>query len=151
MIWALTVYAFLATAFIAVVVFYVFSRRHEIWEALKKAQQTRAKGAGGQVKQDSDRRRSERLVLCVPVVVFGHGIDGGFFHEETMTQQVNAHGGLLCLATRVKTGQSLWLTNKLTLDQQECHVVRLGLQRLEKTDVGVEFTRPAPDFWRTES
>ena len=150
MIWVLTIIAFLGTAMVVALAFYAFSQRSQIREALRKALQARAGDARGPVKQDSERRRSERLMLRVPVVVFGYGTDGGFFHEETTAQEVNAHGGLLGLATTVKAGQSLWLKNKLTQDQQECHAVRLGPQHVEKADVGIEFTRPAPDFWRAE-
>jgi hypothetical protein len=143
MIFLLTIIAFLGTAILVALAFFALSQRHQIREFLKRALQARAK--------DAERRRSNRLGLRVPVVVFGYRTDGVFFHEDTMTQQGNAHGGLLCLAASVKTGQSLWLTNKLTLDQKECHVVRLGSSGPEKTDVGFEFARPAPDFWRAES
>lgn len=142
MIWLLAIVAFLGTAILVALAFFAFSQRHQIREFLKRALQVRAK--------DAERRRSNRSGLRVPVVVFGYRTDGVFFHEDAMTQG-NAHGGLLCLAASVKTGQSLWLTNKLTLDQKECHVVRLGPSGLEKTDVGFEFARPAPDFWRAES
>jgi hypothetical protein len=143
MIWLLTIIAFLGTAILVALAFYVFSRRHQVREFLKRALEARAK--------DSERRRSSRLGLRVPVVVFGYKTDGAFFHEDTMTQQGNTHGGLLFLAASVKTGQSLWLTNKFTLDQKECRVVRLGSPGPEKTDVGFEFAQPAPDFWRAES
>ncbi len=99
----------------------------------------------------SDRRRSERLDLCVPVFVYGHASDEEPFYEETKTRQVNAHGGLITLAMGVKRGQRLLLANAVTQKEQECHVVHLGPKHLnKKTDVAIEFTPPAPDFWCTE-
>ncbi len=99
----------------------------------------------------SERRRSERLDLCVPVFVYGHASDEEPFYEETKTRQVNAHGGLITMAMGVKRGQSLLLANGVTQKEQECYVVRLGPKHLnEKTDVAIEFTRPELDFWCAE-
>jgi hypothetical protein len=151
MIWALPLFAFLATAFIAVVVFYVFSQRREIWEAVRKAQQERAEVSGWRRQQEPDRRRSERMVLRVPVLVFGEAINEEPFFEETTTLEVNAHGGLLNLTARVKTGQRLSLVNRHSRKEQKCHVVRVGRQHPKKTDVAVEFAQPVRDFWQTES
>jgi len=126
-----------------------------IWDAIKWAEQQKGSraaptGNGGQEKQESDRRRSARLALCVPVFVYGHAHGEEPFHEETKTLRVNAHGGLLTLAASVKRGQKLLLTNKVTQKEQECHVVYLGPKHPKKIDVGIEFTRPTPDFWHTK-
>lgn len=100
----------------------------------------------------SDHRRSERLDLCVPVFVYGRASDDEPFYEETKTLEVNAYGGLITMAMGVKRGQKLLLANAVTQKEQECHVVYLGPKHLnKKTDVAIEFTQPAPDFWRTET
>ncbi len=151
MIWALTIFAFLATAFIAVVIFYVFYQRREIWEALRKAQQEGAKVSGARRQQGPDRRRSERMVLHVPVLVFGEATNEEPFFEETTTLEVNAQGGLLSLTTSVKTGQRLSLTNNHNRKEQKCYVVRVGPQHPIKTDVAVEFAQPVHDFWQRQS
>ncbi len=151
MIWALTIYAFLATAFIAVVVFYAFAQRHQVWEVLRKAQQDRAKVSGGRRRQEPDRRRSERMVLRLPVLVFGDANSKEPFFEGTAMLEVSAHGGLLSLTTTVKTGQGLWLANKHSRKEQKCHVVRVGPQHPKMNDVAVEFAQPVYDFWQTES
>ncbi len=150
MVWALTAFAFVITAFAVLVVFYAFSQRDQIWKALKKAQQEEAKGAGGPGNQRSDRRRSERVVRRVPVLVYGHAPGEEPFHEEATTLQVCAYGGLLRVATSVKVGQRLLLTNKLTQEEQQCHVIRFGPQHGKKLVVAIEFTRAAPDFWCAE-
>jgi len=100
----------------------------------------------------SDRRRSERVNLQVPVFVYGHANDEEPFYEETKTREVNAHGGLIAMAMGVKSGQRLLLANAVTQKEQECHVVHAGPKHLNrKTNVAIEFTQPAPDFWRTET
>ena len=47
------------------------------------------------------QRRSERVLLDVPVVVCGESVDQLAFEEETFTVTVNAHGALLMLASPV--------------------------------------------------
>ncbi len=102
-------------------------------------------------RQRPERRRSNHLVVHVPVLVFGDTTNEEPVFEETTTLEVNAHGGLLSLATSPKTGQRLWLTSRVNQQEQECHVVRLGPERQGKTEVAIEFTRPVPDFWHAES
>ncbi len=96
-----------------------------------------------------DRRRTERLPLNVPVWVYGRTKDEEPFQEETNTWLVNAHGGLITLATRVEPGQELVLANLATGEEQECQVARLGAQHANRIEVGVELKRPAQRFWRT--
>jgi hypothetical protein len=138
MIGAITVATFLATVFVVVSILYILSRIVRI-KLMKNPERQRA-----------ERRRSRRSVIYVPVRVFRDATNGVPVFEETTTLEVNAHGGLLTLATSLKTGQKLWLTNRVNQEEQECHVVRLGLERQGKTEVAVEFPRPAPGFWQAE-
>ena len=101
-----------------------------------------------QVDVGAKGRRSQRVLVNVPVIVHGETANNISFREETQTLVVNAHGGLVTLATNVKLGQKLVLKNKATVEEQECHVVFLGSKQDEKTQVGIEFVRPAPQFWR---
>ncbi len=91
-------------------------------------------------------RRSERVILRVPVLVRGLQADATPFEETTATVVVSAHGALITLASTVHLGQSLRLTNKLSNEEVVCSVVFLETQEAT-TAVGVEFARPAPDFW----
>ena len=140
MIWAVTIFTFLSTVFVATVMLYAFSQRHQIRAAMKAAG-----------KKRRERRRSKRLVVHVPVLVFGDAADEVPVFEETTTLEVNAHGGLLSLATSLKTGQRVWLTNRVNQQEQECHVVRVGPERQGKVEVAIEFARPAASFWPAES
>ena len=87
---------------------------------------------------DSNRRRSQRVILSVPVTVSGQGAKGQFT-EDTKTLVVNAHGALLTLVVKVSQGQQLGLKSVSNPEPQTCKVVQ--------TQVGIEFTKPAPHFW----
>lgn len=99
-------------------------------------------------RPESARRRSQRVILSLRVVVRTEGMpEESSFKEETHTLVVNAHGALLALAGKVNKGQKLRLTNVSTRDEELCQVVYLGSTADTKTQVGVEFLKPSPDFW----
>ncbi len=94
------------------------------------------------------RRRSQRLFATVPIIVHGLQNSKRAFQEETETVVIQAQGALILLASGVATGQSLTVRNLRTQEEQECRVVHLGSEERGKTQVGVEFTEPKPNFWR---
>jgi hypothetical protein len=96
----------------------------------------------------SNRRRSQRVLLKIPVVVIALGPDKQPVSEETYTLVVSAHGGLIHLAMKVTVGQELTIKNPETREEQLCRVVRLNTTQPEITEVGFEFVKPAPQFWR---
>jgi hypothetical protein len=93
-------------------------------------------------------RRSHRLKLQVPVHVSRAASSGVPIEETAVMLNVNAFGGLLILKAHVERGDSLKVTNKATLEHQECHVVNVGPVTPIGTKVGIQFTNLAPDFWR---
>jgi hypothetical protein len=95
---------------------------------------------------DANRRRSQRVILSVPVSVSGTGPKGKFT-EETKTLVVNAHGALVTLAAKLTQGQQLELKSASNPEAQSCKVVYIGPTVQGKTQVGVEFLKPAPHFW----
>jgi hypothetical protein len=95
---------------------------------------------------DSNRRRSQRVILSVPVTVSGTGTKGKF-SEDTKTLVVNAHGALITLAAKVSQGQQLELKTASNPEPQTCKVVYIGPTVQTRTQVGLEFTKPAPHFW----
>jgi hypothetical protein len=95
----------------------------------------------------ADRRRSERVMLQIPVVVRATGSDGEKLEEETQTSVVNAHGGLIKLQMEVKTGQPMLLINSKTKMQHSCRVVRVETSPGGHSAVAFEFDQPAPHFW----
>jgi hypothetical protein len=100
------------------------------------------------IKQETNSRRSQRVLIRVPVVVRGKSTDDSPWQEKSLTSAVNVHGGLIALATRVARGQTLVLRNVATGEEQECQAIFLGAMHDSKSEVGIEFKRPAPNFWR---
>jgi len=100
-------------------------------------------------RPDPSRRRSQRVILSLPVTVRTEdGPKDISFEEETHTLVVNLHGALIVLAAKVAKGQRLRLTNRATQLEQVCRVASLGPVSGGKAQIGVEFLTPSPDFWR---
>jgi hypothetical protein len=93
-------------------------------------------------------RRSRRIDLNVSVVVHRPQSEGPQFHESTKTLVVNAHGALVALKSMVAPRQRLFLQNTASGEQQECRVVHVNHELTGPPTVAVEFTKPAPSFWR---
>ena len=97
---------------------------------------------------EPSRRRSQRVILTTPVIVRTEGVPKeAAFEEQTHTLIVNLHGALILLAGNVIKGQKLRMKNKATQVEQLCQVASLGMKSDGKTQVGVEFLQPSPDFW----
>jgi len=95
-------------------------------------------------------RRSERVLMDVPVLIRGESPDQRAFWEETFTVTVNAHGALLMMASKVSLGQKLVLRNP-NQDEREGRVSYMGSTYAGLAQVAVEFTHPAPEFWPVNS
>jgi hypothetical protein len=93
------------------------------------------------------RRRSERVLAHLPVLVEGYAKEKGLFTETTHAILLNAHGALITLVAGTELGEKLRLTNVATLEEQECRVVYLGGMLGGGTEVGIAFKDPAPKFW----
>jgi hypothetical protein len=92
-------------------------------------------------------RRSQRVSLALPVLVCGESPKRKPFREEALTVAFNAHGALLILHARIELGQKLLLVNPKTRDEQEARVMYFTPASGGLAHVGVEFMRPAPEFW----
>ncbi len=87
-------------------------------------------------------------MLKVTVVVLAQGSDNKLVSEVTRTVTVNAHGAQVLLGLTVSIGQLLTLRHSGTGEEVSCRVVYLSPHQSEKREVGVEFMRPSPGFWR---
>ena len=94
-----------------------------------------------------ERRRSERFPLCVTVMVCGQSTERGPFRKETVILSLNSHGALLALSSDVALGQKVVLMNPQTWNETEARVSRLAALHSQWTEVAVEFTQPATQFW----
>ncbi len=93
-------------------------------------------------------RVGDRISLHVPVLVYGWSKGESSFHEETTSLLVNASGGLVTLASNVSLGDTVFVVNHTTQQEQECRVAFVGTEWQGKIRVGVAFKRQAPNFWR---
>ena len=109
------------------------------------------KSQGAHGLAQTGQRRSQRVLLDLPIIVSGESVDHRTFLEETFTVTVSAHGALMMLATKVALGQKLLLTNPANHGQREVRVAYLGHPHAGLSQVAVEFARPAPDFWPLSS
>ncbi len=89
-----------------------------------------------------------RVLLTVLITAHGKTADGKPFEEETQTLVVNAHGALILLGNSLARGKVLTITNKATKEKLACRVAYLGPTQGGRTQVGIEFTEPSPNFWQ---
>ena len=94
-----------------------------------------------------DARRSQRVLLRIPILVRVQGEGAEPVTEETTTVELTAHGALIALAMNVSPGQKLVLRNWGTAREQECRVVHIREKPLGKNEVGIAFPSPMPKFW----
>jgi hypothetical protein len=100
------------------------------------------------VGDNNPQRRSQRVMVKVSVVVLAEGAEKKSVSEETRTVTVNAHGAMIVLGLKVSIGQLLTLRNSTTGEEADCRVVYVSPHESEKRQVGVDFMKPCPRFWR---
>ena len=96
----------------------------------------------------SNRRRSQRVMVSIPVHVAAKNTVGAEVIEETKTVSVSPHGALLRIETTVVKGQIILLRDPATNEALECSVVYLGNARDGRREVGVSFVQPNRSLWR---
>lgn len=111
-----------------------------IWDSLREAEQSRSR--------TWERRSTARSRLHIPLLVYGHTIQGEAFHEPTEASYFNAAGGLITLSMAVTCGQRLLLLNRLNTKERECLVIGRRSQYLNCATIAVGFLSGMPDFWR---
>lgn len=98
-------------------------------------------------ENSAERRRSHRVHITMPVLV--RGLNGHLpFTEETHTAAVNAHGCMVRLTEKVIRGQEVAMVNPRTVEMLSCRVTFIGQRDSGRTEVGLEFIKPSPLFWR---
>jgi len=96
------------------------------------------------------RRRSKRVRARIRIAVRVETEQREIVWEETDSLIVNAHGALILLASRVSKDKFLTVRNPKTGKEILARVTSLGERFMGKTEVGIEFIRPAPEFWGLE-
>jgi len=95
----------------------------------------------------ANRRRSQRVLMKIPVRVSFHAGAVSLSEEETHTLAVSAHGALIALSAPLYRGQRLTLSNVQTKGSLECVVAHIDHFPGEPIKAGVEFLLPNPTFW----
>jgi hypothetical protein len=96
----------------------------------------------------ANQRRSQRILLSVPLKVSGKRTNGTKFEEFTSTLIVNAHGALIQLRERVSDGALVEIRNIKTGEELVCKVVDIAEGANGVLEIGVEFSVESPRFWR---
>jgi hypothetical protein len=123
-----------------------------IYEALRTVEAKRSlSGARDRdslgVMEMTERRRSRRWELDVPLTVYGHGSGGSPFYQEAEAINAGAEGALLLMRAPACEGQELLLINNYSSKEQLCRIVRVRSRDTETNEVGVTFPWPNPEFW----
>jgi PilZ domain-containing protein len=95
----------------------------------------------------ANRRRSQRVLMKIPVRLSVQAGAASLSQEETHTLAVSAHGALIAVSASLHRGQRLTLSNIQTKGALECVVVHIDRFPGEHMQVGVEFLLPNPTFW----
>jgi hypothetical protein len=96
----------------------------------------------------ANQRRNQRILLAVPLRVSGKRANGTAFAEHTNTLIGNAHGALAVLREPVREGQTLAVKNVTTGEELACTVVDVNPGANGVPEIGLEFAKPNPRFWR---
>lgn len=96
---------------------------------------------------ESNRRRSQRILLAVNVQVVGHSSLGERFSERTQTVSISPHGAMVLVSKRVDKGQRLLLRNGRTEAEMECTAVHVAKAPNDQFEVGLSFVLPNRAFW----
>ena len=94
-----------------------------------------------------NRRRSERVLLQVAVIIGMKTPEGNEISQDGYTLAVNAHGGLLETGLRVQAGQEVFLANPRTGTREPCRVLHVRRSGGAAFAVTFEFERRAAQFW----
>jgi hypothetical protein len=94
-----------------------------------------------------NRRRSQRVMLQVAVLIKAQMPEGNRVEAQAFTQVVNAHGGLLDAPFRMIPGQRITLVNSQSAQEAACRVVRVEGPSEGYFATAFEFNERSPQFW----
>jgi hypothetical protein len=94
-----------------------------------------------------DRRRSQRVVIRVPVTVHVK-VEGETVTFAAHTVAVNDHGAMLVTPQIIAVNTQLEITNDRTQQRVTARVTRTPPESSEGFLIPVEFISPAPGYWQ---
>jgi len=100
------------------------------------------------VKTDVEVRRTERVLLKVPIKVQGANPEGKTFSENTHTLVINRHGARIAVRAPLRPGDEIKVTNLYSNLTYPFRVVcRVGKSLGEGPEWGVECLEPEANVW----
>jgi hypothetical protein len=95
----------------------------------------------------ASRRRSSRVVIHIPITLFGQDADHKMFHETTKTITVSAHGALTNVKSNIDSDRPVLMLNPKTGVEAQCRVAYRKDVVGGGAQIGLEFSSPLPKFW----
>ncbi len=97
---------------------------------------------------ETQKRRSERVLIRIPIRVNGNGADGKPFNERTSTLVINRNGARIGLKTVLRPDDRITITNLQSDLACPFRVVgQTGTSLGEGPEWGVECLQPGNNFW----
>jgi len=107
-----------------------------------------AKDKPGKVPTGAELRRSQRVLMAIPVHVAWPGRSGDRVEEQAVTEIVNAHGALLRMNAPVAIGTEVEVTHGHTKKTSKAVVVYLEEpEKGKRAGVGLELEAASQQFW----
>jgi hypothetical protein len=116
-------------------------------KAPAKAVEKNASVGRSSVVATDDRRRSQRVMMRVGVVV-RYTLNGKEVSLLAHTVAVNIHGAMICAADNIPAEMALDLEHKMTRERIAGRVTRQAQNSPEGFLIPVEFVSPSNNFWR---
>lgn len=96
----------------------------------------------------AERRRSQRVLLVIPLEVAWTSASGVRVLEHAETEIVNAHGALMRMKAKLPRGTQVELSRPKTQEKVPARVVFIGQEGSDGLwRAGVEFPAPNEKFW----
>jgi hypothetical protein len=101
---------------------------------------------GGQLLAGEERRRSQRVMLRIPVTL-RIMVAGKVVTVRASTVSVNDHGAMVICSRSFSSEAMLELENDRTSQKMNCRVTRAPVENPDGYLIPMEFATPAPNFW----
>jgi hypothetical protein len=99
------------------------------------------------LRTSDSRRRTERLLVLVPIHVSGQDVSGVAFEDDTTTRNISGYGASVILSRQLRPGQEIVISRENRVRTGTCRVVYEMERREGKHLYGVVFVDPNVDLW----
>lgn len=95
-----------------------------------------------------DRRRGERVLLRIPIKIYGITQDDTHLNEASETAVVSRFGALVRTSVPLKQGSHLEVRNNFSAESEKFRVAWTSEKPKDgKYEIGIEILSPRDDFW----